>query len=148
MLTPGDLKVLGNEHSRKGAFLDLSLDAAGPEHFDLLKAEIGHWIAPLTWRSERIGAPSAWWSHVPFAHWLISTTGPSCLVELGTHAGVSYSAFCEATITAGTGTRCFAVDTWKGDAQAGEYGEEVFEELRRFHDSRYNRLLDVAEVHV
>jgi tetratricopeptide (TPR) repeat protein len=59
------------------------------------------------------------------------------LVELGTHHGVSYSAFCEAVLAEELLTRCHAVDTWLGDRHAGEYGEEVYEDFRRFHDQRY-----------
>ena len=62
---------------------------------------------------------SAWNGHIPFAHWLVTAAKPGIFVELGPHAGVSYSAFCEAILRAKTGTRCFAVDTWKGDEQAG-----------------------------
>jgi GT2 family glycosyltransferase len=94
-------------------------------------------LAPLFWHSERAGIDSAWWSHVPFAHWLVVQTKPRVLVELGTHQGVSYSAFCEAVRLSGLPTKCHAVDTWKGDAHAGEYGEEVYEEFRKFHDARY-----------
>jgi glycosyltransferase involved in cell wall biosynthesis/SAM-dependent methyltransferase len=60
------------------------------------------------------------------------------LVELGTHNGVSYSAFCEAVVCNGLDTRCFAVDTWQGDDQAGHYGEEVYLDFRRFHDAHYS----------
>jgi hypothetical protein len=59
------------------------------------------------------------------------------LVELGTHAGVSYTAFCQSVMNAGFDTRCVAVDTWLGDEQSGAYGEEVYSELREFHDGRY-----------
>ncbi len=75
--------------------------------------------------------------HVPFAHWLVSLHQPRSIVELGTHKGVSYSAFCEAVQRAKIECRCFAVDTWQGDEHAGLYGAEVYEELRSFHDSRY-----------
>jgi len=34
-------------------------------------------------------------------------------------------------------TRCYAVDTWQGDEQAGFYGEEVFEQVRRHNDQAY-----------
>jgi glycosyltransferase involved in cell wall biosynthesis/GT2 family glycosyltransferase/SAM-dependent methyltransferase len=51
---------------------------------------------------------------------------------------VSYSAFCTAVVANSLGTRCYAVDTWRGDSQAGEYGEEVFAEFRHFHDERYS----------
>ena len=96
-------------------------------------------LDPLFWPAERLGAASAWWLHVPFAQWIVAATAPRTLVELGTHAGVSYSAFCQAVLRSRLGTRCHAVDTWRGDPHAGEYGEEVFEELRAFHDERYAR---------
>jgi O-antigen biosynthesis protein len=83
------------------------------------------------------GVPSAWYGHVPFAQWLVAAARPDCLVELGTHNGVSYTAFCGAVQRAGLPTRCYAVDTWKGDEHAGFYGEEVYENLRRFHAERY-----------
>ena len=80
---------------------------------------------------------SAWHGHVPFASWLIGAARPATLVELGTHNGGSYFAFCEAVQRHGSPTRCFAVDTWQGDEHAGRYGERVFAELKRFHDERY-----------
>ena len=95
-------------------------------------------LAPLLWRAERLGSPSAWWEHVPFAHWLVNAAAPRCIVELGTHAGVSYSAFCTAVAMASLGTRCFAIDTWRGDEQSGYYDMGVFEEFRRFHDERFS----------
>jgi glycosyltransferase involved in cell wall biosynthesis len=94
-------------------------------------------LASVFWRAERLGAPSAWWEHVPFAHWIVCATAPRLLVELGTHTGVSYSAFCQAVAREQLPTRCHAVDTWRGDPQSGEYGEEVYEDLRHFHDERF-----------
>jgi hypothetical protein len=94
-------------------------------------------LDPIFWRAERLGTPSAWWQHVPFAHWIVSAFRPQLLVELGTYSGVSYSAFCQAVVRTNLDTRCYAIDTWLGDAHAGFYGEDVFEDLRRFHDHRY-----------
>src|SRR5260370_12095787 len=94
-------------------------------------------LDPLFWREGRSGVISAWYGHVPFAHWIIGAANPRTLVELGTHNGASYSAFCEAVIHNRLETRCYAVDTWKGDNHAGCYGDEVYLDFRRFHVDRY-----------
>jgi hypothetical protein len=91
----------------------------------------------LFWRPDRIGAGSAGYGHVPFAHWIVRAVKPRTLIELGTHNGVSYSAFCEAVVRSGLDTRCFAVDNWRGDAHSGHYGEDGYLDFRRFRDSRY-----------
>ena len=80
---------------------------------------------------------SAWYGHVPFAHWLVGATRPRVVVELGTHNGVSYAAFCEAALRLRLHVRCFAVDTWQGDEHAGHYDESVYRDFRDFHDPRY-----------
>ena len=92
---------------------------------------------PLFWKPERLDQQSAWWGHVPFAFWITSACRPKVLVELGTHHGVSYAAFCEAVMRQQLTCRCYAVDTWAGDAHAGYYGDEVYNELKIFHDARY-----------
>jgi hypothetical protein len=92
---------------------------------------------PIFWTPERLGRPSAWWGHVPFAFWLTAQCKPRLLVELGTDCGVSYAAFCETVLRLGLATRCFAVDTWQGDAHAGHYGGEVYLDLAEFHERRY-----------
>lgn len=105
----------------------------------VVRALLDSSLAPLFWRATRIGASSAWWSHVPFAHWLVVATAPRVLVELGTHTGVSYSAFCEAVRLGGLATQCHAVDTWRGDLHTGKYGDQVFDEFRGFHDAHFAR---------
>ncbi len=82
-------------------------------------------------------ATSNWAEHIPFALFLIASARPRLLVELGTHAGVSYCAFCQAVQELEADTRCYAIDTWQGDPQAGFYGPEVLADLRLHHDSRY-----------
>ena len=94
-------------------------------------------LDPLFWREGRADVPSAWYGHIPFAHWIVAVHKPRVVVELGTENGVSYSAFCEAVVQNGLDTRCFAVDTWLGDVHSGHYGEEVYLDLRRYHDGRY-----------
>lgn len=94
-------------------------------------------LAPLFRHPSRIQAESAWHGHIPFAYWLVHAAAPRTIVELGTHAGVSYAAFCEAVLQGQSSARCFAVDTWKGDEHSGFYGEDVYASLKTFHDERY-----------
>lgn len=82
-------------------------------------------------------AMSAWTGHVPFAMLLIDILRPKTFVELGTHYGVSYCAFCQAVNELKTDTRCYAVDSWTGDAHAGFYGSEVLADLKEHHDPLY-----------
>jgi hypothetical protein len=92
-------------------------------------------LAPLFWPPRL--TQSAWGGHVAFGHWLIHAARPTTLVELGTHTGVSYFAFCEAVAKTGMKTRCFAVDTWKGDKHSGFYPEDIFERFREVHDGNF-----------
>jgi O-antigen biosynthesis protein len=81
----------------------------------------------------------AWHEHIPFAFALVQALRPKTIVELGVHTGDSYLAFCQAVAAAGTDTACFGVDTWRGDAHAGYYGDEVLADLRGYHDPLYGR---------
>jgi GT2 family glycosyltransferase/glycosyltransferase involved in cell wall biosynthesis/SAM-dependent methyltransferase len=103
-----------------------------------LKSLISPELAPLFWTPELLGKPSAWWTHVPFAFWIMSETRPRIFVELGSHHGVSYAGFCEAAVRAQTGSRCYAIDTWQGDKHADFYDDSVYRELKDFHDRRYS----------
>lgn len=69
---------------------------------------------------------SDWLRHGPFGMWLVGALRPRRIVELGTHNGYSYFAFCEAVRQHGLRTRCVAVDAWAGDAHAGFCGDEVY----------------------
>jgi O-antigen biosynthesis protein len=81
--------------------------------------------------------PPNWLGHIPFAFWLISVFRPDVIVELGVHSGNSYCAFAQAVQSADLSTRCYGIDHWKGDDHATHYGERVYEELRSYHDPRY-----------
>lgn len=94
-------------------------------------------LAPLFWRPARLGVDSAWYGHVPFAHWIVRAHRPASIVELGAHNGVSYAAFCEAVLRERIDARAIAIDTWKGDEHAGFYGDDIHADLKRFHDQRY-----------
>jgi len=81
--------------------------------------------------------PSAWVGHLPFSFWLVEEARPDILVELGTHNGTSFLAFCQAIKERGTRTKAFAVDTWEGDQHAGHYGDEVHGRLDRLVKAKY-----------
>jgi len=78
-----------------------------------------------------------WVEHIPLGMFLVDVLRPRVLVELGTFSGVSFCAFCQAVKELGTGTRCYAVDTWQGDPHNGYYGPEVLSELKSHHDPLY-----------
>ena len=80
---------------------------------------------------------SAWLTHGAFASWLIASLEPKTVVELGTHNGFSYFAFCEAAQRLGLPTKCFALDTWEGDDQAGFYDEQVYRSVSEVSTANY-----------
>ena len=86
----------------------------------------------------RITLHSAWYEHIPFAMFLVDLLRPKMIVELGTHYGDSYCAFCQAVKELHLDTACYAVDTWKGDSQSGFYGPKVLADLRAHHDPLYS----------
>lgn len=107
--------------------------AAAAEPFDPLNHRV------IFAQPRRLSSFSVWREHIPFAFLLVDLLRPDLLVELGTHSGDSYCAFCQAVETLGLNTRCLAVDTWQGDPQAEFYGPEVLQNLRVHHDPLYAR---------
>jgi len=85
----------------------------------------------------RLSDITSWHEHIPFAFTIVGMLKPNIFVELGTHKGDSYCAFCQAVNVLGLDTACYAIDTWKGDEHAGFYSSDILEELRTYHDSRY-----------
>ncbi|WP_158543481.1 class I SAM-dependent methyltransferase [Dyella solisilvae] len=92
---------------------------------------------PIILMKPRVAAPYSWVGHIPFAYLAVDLLRPSSVVELGTHSGNSYLAFCQAVQELGLSSRCTAVDSWKGDDHASHYGEEVLDSLRARHDPLY-----------
>lgn len=80
---------------------------------------------------------STWIEHVPFGMFMIDILRPKVFVELGANRGCSYLAFCQTVKELGLDTRCYAVDTWKGDDHTGAYSENVLANLRTYHDPLY-----------
>ena len=81
--------------------------------------------------------PKAWIGHLPFAAWVIRDRAPMIFVELGTHSGNSYFSFCQSVLESEIATKCYAVDTWQGDAHAGQYDEEIFAIVNAHNHERY-----------
>jgi hypothetical protein len=92
----------------------------------------------------RIYGVGAWTNHIHFAYDLVALMKPALLVELGVDRGESYFAFCQAAAENRTGTRCFGVDTWRGDQHAGDYDETTFAQVaghNRDHYESFSTLL-------
>jgi len=100
-------------------------------------SRLGAFLSAASFWEPRYSIDSAWLEHAPFAFWLVNTARPRSLVELGAHKGFSYFAFCQAVKASKIACRCHAVDTWRGDDQAGFYGEEVYEAVRGHNDEHY-----------
>lgn len=94
-----------------------------------LASEMPHWLTDMPF----------WQRHIPFAFALTEMLRPGVFVELGTHMGDSYCAFCQAVAALDLPTACYAVDTWAGDQHTGHYETSIFERLRAYHDPRYGR---------
>ncbi len=92
------------------------------------------WMEP-----EHLSSPAPWAGHLPFAAWIMVATRPRTLVELGVYSGISYLGFCQAAESFSVPVCAWGVDTWRGDAHAGHYGESVLNDLRARHDARYGR---------
>lgn len=103
------------------------------EVFDILR------FPALVVPPQRLTDIESWHLHTPFAFLIIALQRPKLVVELGTHRGDSYCAFCQAVDELALETTCVAVDHWKGDDQTTPYSEDVYEELCRYHDPRYGR---------
>ena len=88
-------------------------------------------------KSEDLSGKSAWVGHIPFAIWLIDFLKPANVVELGTHCGDSYFAFCQSAKKFSPNTKLFAVDTWEGDKHAGFYESDIYKRVNRINELKY-----------
>jgi methyltransferase family protein len=85
----------------------------------------------------RLYGVGAWTGHLHFACDLVAVLKPAVLVELGVDRGESYFTFCQAAAENQTGTRCFGIDTWRGDQHAGGYDETTFAEVCEHNRANY-----------
>ena len=89
-------------------------------------------------KPSRIVQPYSWIGHIPFAMWIVEQLKPRVFVELGTHSGNSYFAVCQTVKHFKLGTKCFAVDSWKGDPQAGFYDDSIYNEVSAYNEKTYS----------
>jgi hypothetical protein len=85
----------------------------------------------------RVYGLGAWTDNLHFAYDAVAALRPKLLVELGTDRGESYFSFCQSVAENRTATRCFAVDTWRGDEHAGGYDETTFAEVSEHNAAHY-----------
>ena len=100
-------------------------------------ADLRTYLSAASFQKPQFTAVSAWLDHAPFAFWLVDALKPRRFVELGSHNGYSFFAFCEAVQSGRLGTECFAVDLWGGDEHAGYYGDEVFQNVWNHNEAHY-----------
>src|SRR5258708_6732491 len=85
----------------------------------------------------RVPPTPAWNRNLPLSFSIRHALKPATPAQLRPHMGNSYLAFCQAVQTLGIATRCYAVDTWRGDEHAGRYDDTVLRELQAYHDPLY-----------
>ena len=81
-----------------------------------------------------------WAGHKYFAYDLVRNIKPKTIVELGTHKGTSFFSMCQAVKDKKIDTELYAIDSWKGDKQAGYYDEKVFNEVKKIKNKYYSQL--------
>ena len=96
-------------------------------------------LEPALTRPDRLVSPDSWAGHLPFAFWLVAAARPRRYVELGVHTGNSYCSVTQAVSKYKLDTECFGIDHWYGDVQAGLYGEDVYLDLKAWHDPRFGQ---------
>lgn len=89
--------------------------------------------------------PTAWAGHIPFMYAMVAAFRPRRFVELGSHHGASFFAFCHAARRTLLETSAVAIDCWEGDVQTGYYGTTVFDGFRAIFEkyrsfARYERM--------
>jgi|GEM_PF-6978569 len=94
-------------------------------------------LEPALTIPDRLVHPDSWAGHLPFAAWIMAVSEPRRFVELGVHTGNSYCTFAQSVTKYQLNTECFGIDHWFGDEQAGLYGEDVYADLKSWHDPRF-----------
>jgi len=94
----------------------------------------------------RMEYPASWVGHWPFAYWLMHALRPNQTVELGTHSGNSFFAFCQSAEAHNLAVKVTAVDTWQGDRHAGYYGERVYAQVKEHASMYYPQIAELKRM--
>ena len=94
-------------------------------------------ITVALFQADSLHFPSAWVGHLPFAAWIIQQVKPKIFVELGTHTGKSYFAFCQSVKQNSLSTSCYAVDTWEGDEHTEKYSDNIYNQVNNHNRNTY-----------
>ena len=94
-------------------------------------------IEAASFNPRSVENPNSWVGHLPFAAWIAKEVSPKIFVELGTHSGNSYFSVCQSVFESNLSTKCYAVDTWQGDMQAGFYADEIFQQVTIKNNDQY-----------
>lgn len=81
---------------------------------------------------------STWIDHLAFAYDIVEALRPRMLVELGTHNGLSYFAFCQSLIENQIDGLAYAIDSWEGEQHSGLHDSSVYDDVMT-HNREYYR---------
>ena len=87
---------------------------------------------------------SAWIGHAPFLKFLIRDLRPNNYVELGVHNGFSFFLACQSFVENNIIGKTYAVDHWEGDGHVGQFGAEIFEEVK-INNARYKEFAELIK---
>jgi hypothetical protein len=90
-------------------------------------------------KPDRVVQPLNWVEHIPFVFKLVEILKPKLIVELGVHSGNSFCAFNQALKFLNIPSKCYGVDNWTGDMQAGFYELDVYLNLLDFINENYKQ---------
>jgi Methyltransferase domain len=111
-------------------------------------SEYSDYLSPMSFRMPSWLVDSGWVEHGPFGMWLVEQLQPRLIVELGTYRGYSAMAFCEALkVSENKPGRVVAVDTWMGDAHAGHYASDVYDQLKNYTEQHHNQTVQLKRMY-
>lgn len=80
---------------------------------------------------------STWIDHLAFGYDIVEAVRPKILVELGSHNGLSYFAFCQSIVDHDIDGLTYAVDNWEGEEHAGFHDQSVYNDVMQHNRDHY-----------